>query len=216
MSKQEVLSSMCRSGLLPVFRTKDARNLFAASRAFYDAGITCVEYTMSMPNVLDRLAEGAAQLPNDLYLGLGTVIDAVTVDKAVAAGARFIATPGLSAEVVEACKRHEVVCVAGIMTPTEIMEALQLGADVLKVFPAASVGPEFFIDVLGPFPGLHLMAASKTALEELDRFVPAGAEIVTFLGESLDPVAYASGDFTTLTQTAKKYAVAIQTARKAR
>ena len=213
MNKKKLIERMCQSGLLPVFRTDDVKNLIPATKAFYDAGVTCIEYTMTMPNALQLLKEASAKLPKDLYLGLGTVFDAKTVDQAVEAGATFIASPGLSPEVVKACNRHGVVSVAGVMTPTEIMEALALGADVMKVFPSAAVGPEFCVDVLGPFPGLHLMAASKTAMQNLDAYIVAGVEIVTFLGNGLDAAAYAAGDFAAITRTAAKWVEAVQSAR---
>ena len=151
-TKQEVIEWMCQSGILPVFRTNDVRNLFPASRAFYDAGIGCVEYTMTMPDALDLVREATASLPKDLLLGAGTVMDGPTVERAVAAGAKFIASPGISAEMVAACQAHGVASVVGAVTPSEIMQALRLGADVIKVFPATSVGPVFFSEVLGPVP----------------------------------------------------------------
>jgi 2-keto-3-deoxy-6-phosphogluconate aldolase len=96
MKKQEVIERMCQSGILPVFRTDDLRHLFPASRAYYDAGIGCVEYTTSMPGILDLVREGAASLPKDLLLGAGTVLDGKTVEMAVKAGAQFIASRALA------------------------------------------------------------------------------------------------------------------------
>jgi 2-dehydro-3-deoxyphosphogluconate aldolase / (4S)-4-hydroxy-2-oxoglutarate aldolase len=214
INKQDVIACMCRSGLLPVFRTSEPKHLIPATKAFYDAGIRCVEYTMTMPNALALLKEASAQLPKDLYLGMGTVLEGPDVDRAVAAGASFIASPGLIAEVVEACTRYGVVSVPGVLTPTEILKALQLGADVMKIFPSAAVGPEFCSDVLGPLPGLHLMAASKTALQNLKEYVQAGVEIVTFLGNGLDAAAYAAGDCAAITRAAKKWVEAVQAARQ--
>lgn len=216
IDKQQVIKQMCQSGLLPVFRTDNVKNLIPASKAYYDAGIGCVEYTMTMPNAMQLVKDAVARLPKDLYLGLGTVLDAKTVDLAVEAGATFIASPGLSPEVVKACNRHGVVSVVGVMTPTEIMEALDLGADVMKVFPSAAVGPDFFVDVLGPFPGLHLMAASKTALQNLNAYVEAGTEIITFLGNGLDAAAYAAGDCAAITRVAAKLVEAVRVARQAK
>jgi 2-dehydro-3-deoxyphosphogluconate aldolase / (4S)-4-hydroxy-2-oxoglutarate aldolase len=216
IKKQAIVERMVQTGLLPVFRTSDVRNLIPATKAFYDAGIACIEYTMTMPNCMHLIRDAAAALPKDLYLGVGTVLDGKTVDLAVEAGASFIASPGLCPEMVNACNRHGVVSVVGVMTPTEIMEAIHLGADVIKVFPAGAVSPEFFADVLGPFPGLHLMAAAKSAMQRLDEFIQAGAEIITFLGNGLDAAAYASGDFATITRTAQKWVASVQTARQSK
>ncbi len=215
-NKKEVIRRMCQSGVLPVFRTTDMRYLLSATQAFYDAGIGCVEYTMTMPDVLSFLREASATLPMDLFLGLGTVLDGRTVDAAVDAGAQFIASPGLNAEMVEACKRRGVASVVGVMTPTEIMEAVRLGADVLKVFPAGAVTPEFFGDVLGPFPELCLMAAGKTVMQNLGAYIEAGAEIVTLLANALDAEAYACGDSAAITRAAKKRVEAVRAARQAK
>ncbi len=211
--KQEVIEWMCQSGVLPVFRTNDVRNLFPASKAFYAAGIGCVEYTMTMPGVLDLVREGTASLPKDLLLGAGTVMDGPTVELAVAAGAKFIASPGISAEMVQACQAHGVVSVVGAATPSEIMQALRLGADVIKVFPAISVGPGFFAEVLGPFPGICLMAAGGMTLQNIRDYVAAGAAIVTLLGNGLDPAAYAAGDCPAITRGAIKWVEAVLAAR---
>jgi 2-dehydro-3-deoxyphosphogluconate aldolase/(4S)-4-hydroxy-2-oxoglutarate aldolase len=216
MNKQEVIKRMCESGLLPVFRTADLKNLYPASKAFYEAGIGCVEYTMTMPGALDLVKEGIAKLPKELFLGAGTVMDGKTVELAVQAGAKFIASPGIDASMIEACNRLGVVSVVGAMTPSEIMTAVRLGADVIKVFPAITVGPAFFIDVLGPFPGLHLMAAGGMSLLTLKDYVTAGAEILTFLANGLEPAAYATGDCATITCTAKKWVEAVAAARKAK
>jgi 2-dehydro-3-deoxyphosphogluconate aldolase/(4S)-4-hydroxy-2-oxoglutarate aldolase len=216
MNKQEVIERMCQSGVLPVFRTSDVRNLLPASKAFYDAGIGCVEYTMTMPAALQWIEEGVAALPKELLLGMGTAMDGRMVDQAVEAGAKFIASPGLSAGMVEACRRNGVVSVVGTITPTEIMEALRLGADVIKVFPAASVGPGFFAEVLGPFPGLCMMAAGGMTLANLKDYVAAGARIVTLLANGLDAAAYASGDCPAITRAARKWVEAVQAARQAK
>ena len=216
MNKEEVIARMCRSGVLPVFRTNDVRNLLPASRAYFDAGIGCVEYTTTIPNILELVKEAIASLPGDLLLGVGTVMDGRGVDLAVAAGAKFIASPGLSAEMVEACKGHGVVSVVGAITPTEIMEALRLGADVIKVFPATSVGTIFFSEMLGPFPGLHLMAAGGMNLLNVKDYVAAGAKVVTFSANGLEAAAYAAGDCATITRAAAKWVAAVGVARQAK
>ncbi len=216
IDKKQVLQRMCDSGILPVFRTGDVRHLFPASKAFYDAGIGCVEYTMTMPGALDLIREACLGMPEDLFLGAGTVMDPASVARAVKAGARFIASPGFAPEVVKACKRHKVVSVVGAMTPTEMMEALSLGADVIKVFPANVVGPAYFAEVLGPFPGACLMAAGGINVANVKDFVAAGAQIVTLLGNGVDAEAYAAGNVANITRAARKFVKAVQEARASR
>jgi 2-dehydro-3-deoxyphosphogluconate aldolase/(4S)-4-hydroxy-2-oxoglutarate aldolase len=214
MNKKEVIERMCASGVLPVFRTSDIRHLTAASNALYDAGIACVEYTMTMPKALEMIQQGTAALPKDLFLGAGTIVDGETVDRAVQAGAKFIASPGVSPAMIEACNRHGVVSVVGAVTPTEIMHALDLGADIIKVFCAASVGPVFFENMPGPFPGICMMAAGGMTLQNLKDYIVAGAQIVTMVPNLADPDAYASGDCQIITRTAAKWVAAVKAARQ--
>jgi 2-dehydro-3-deoxyphosphogluconate aldolase/(4S)-4-hydroxy-2-oxoglutarate aldolase len=166
-----------------------------------------------MPNVLQLVREGLAALPRDLLLGVGTVMDGRGVEAAVEAGASFIASPGTSRAMIEACRRSGVVSIVGAMTPTEIMKAVELGADVIKVFPAVCVGPGFFVDVLGPFPGLHMMAAGGMTLATVKGYVAAGVQIVAFLANGMEPAAYAAGDCATITRTAAKWVEAVRSAR---
>jgi 2-dehydro-3-deoxyphosphogluconate aldolase / (4S)-4-hydroxy-2-oxoglutarate aldolase len=216
MNKQELVKRMCDSGVLPVYRTSDISHLTAATKAIYDGGIGCVEYTMTMPNALEMIKQGIAELPKDISLGAGTVTDGKTVDAAVKAGATFIASPGISPEMIKACCSNGVVSVVGAVTPTEIMNALDLGADIIKVFCAASVGPVFFENMLGPFPGICMMAAGGITLQNLKDYVRAGAEIVTYVPNLVDPAAYAAGDAAPLTRTAATYVQAIKAARQSR
>lgn len=213
MSKQEVIERMCQSGVLPVFRTTDVTHLLPASRAFYDAGIGCIEYTLTMPDPLQLIRSAVAALPSDQFVGAGTVMNERHAEQAIEAGARFIAGPGLKPEVVKVCSRLGVVCVAGAITPTEIMLALDLGADVIKVFPACAVGPGFFAEVLGPFPAACLMAAGGITAGNVKEYVRAGAKIVTFLANGIDARAYAAGDVQRITQAAAAFVRIVQSAR---
>ena len=115
---------------------------------------------------------------------------------------------------IKACKRNGVASVVGAVTPTEIMNALDLGADVIKVFCAASVGPVFFENMLGPFPGICMMAAGGITLQNLKDYIAAGAEIVTYVPNLVDPAAYAAGDGAPLTRTAVTYVETVKAARQ--
>jgi 2-dehydro-3-deoxyphosphogluconate aldolase / (4S)-4-hydroxy-2-oxoglutarate aldolase len=214
MNKQEIVKRMCESGVLPVYRTSDVKHLASASKAIYDGGIKCIEYTMTMPGALDLIRQSVAALPKDAAFGAGTVTDGKTVDQAVEAGATFIASPGISPEMIKACNRNGVASVVGAVTPTEIMNALDLGADVIKVFCAASVGPVFFENMLGPFPGICMMAAGGITLQNLKDYIRAGAQIVTYVPNLIDPAAYTAGDGAPLTRTARTYIETVKAARQ--
>jgi len=212
--KKKLVEEMCGAGILPVFRTRDLKHLMAASRAYYDAGIRCIEYTLTMPDALKLVREAVKTLPKDMVVGAGTIFDAATVEKAVKAGAQFIAGPGFVPEVVAACRTLGVASVAGALTPTEIGAALKAGADVIKVFPACAVGPGFFAEVLGPFPGTVLMAAGGINIGNVGDYIKAGAGVATLLGNGLDAKAYAAGDAAAITAAARKFVDAVALARR--
>jgi 2-dehydro-3-deoxyphosphogluconate aldolase / (4S)-4-hydroxy-2-oxoglutarate aldolase len=214
MDKRDVIARMSESGVLPVFRTHDVRHLIAASEAIGAAGIDCVEYTMTMPGALELIREARDQLPERMLVGAGTIMDGKTVERAVRAGARFIASPGCSPAMIAACKARGVPSVVGAITPTEIMDALRLGADVIKVFPAPSVGADFFAEIQGPFPGVVLMAAGGMSPAILGQYVAKGARIVTCLANGLDAEAYRSGRVQGITRAAKRWVAAVRRARE--
>lgn len=214
MQRDELIERMCGPGLLPVFRTHQLEHLMAASRAYCEAGISCIEYTLTMPDALTLVHRAVAELPAGCAVGAGTVMDPGTVELAVQAGATFIAGPGFCPEVVAACRRLGVVSVVGAITPTEIMLALRAGADVIKVFPASAVGPSFFAEVLGPFPGVRLMAAGGINLGNVSDYVRAGASVVTVLANGLAAPAYEEGRMADLRAAAQQLLTTIAAARR--
>ena len=215
MNKQAVIDRMTESGVLPVFRTDDVNNLIPAGRAIGEAGIGCIEYTLTMPDALGLIRKARKELPKAILIGMGTVMDGKTVEKAVRAGAQFIASPGCSPAMIRACKALGVPSVVGAITPTEVMNALKLGADVIKVFPAPSVGPGFFAEIQGPFPGVVLMAAGGMSPGNLDEYVARGAQIITCLANGLDAEAYRTGRVQAITRVAGKWVAAVRRARGA-
>lgn len=214
INKQTVIAHMIESGVLPVFRTQDVRHLISASRALGEAGIGCVEYTLTMPDALAHVRTARKQLPETLLVGAGTVLDGKGVERAVRAGAQFIASPGCSPAMIAACVDRGVPSVVGALTPTEIMEALRLGADIIKVFPAPAVGPDFFAEVLGPFPDAILMAAGGLTPTNLGAYVIKGAQVVTCLANGLDAEAYRTGRVQNITRAAQQWVAAVRRARQ--
>lgn len=208
-----MIERMCEPGVLPVFRTNDVRHLMKASLAYYDAGIRCVEYTLTMPDALGLIKQASQELPPDMIIGAGTILDSQDVAKVVKAGAKFIASPGFNPEVVRACAKLKVASVVGAITPTEIANALKCGADVIKVFPAGAVGPVFFSEVLGPFPGVRLMAAGGINIHNAGDFIRAGASVVTVLGNGIDAKSYASGKCAPITRAAREFVRVVRDAR---
>ncbi len=205
-----VMDRMCDIGVVPVFRTDRTDRLVPAARAYYEGGMHVIELTMTMPDALTWIEKGRSGLPEDTTLGAGTVLDAETARLAILAGAQFIVSPGLAPKVIEMCHRYGVPVIPGAMTPSEIMQALDLGVDVIKVFPA-NIGLGYFADLVAPFPQVRFMAAGGPITPDLaTQYYAAGAKVVTIAGQGLDKEAFETGDSDRLTATTKDYLAALR------
>ncbi len=209
-SKLPVVDNLCRIGVSPVFRTDRTDRLIGAARALYDGGMKVVEFTMTMPDALRWIEKGRAELPADCVLGAGTVLDPETARMAILAGAQFIVSPGLAPRVIEMSHRYGVPVIPGALTPSEIMQALDYGVELIKVFPA-NVNLPYFADLVAPFPQVGFMAACGGITPDVAKqYFKAGAKVVTVAGQSLDAQAFQNGDFAKLTEVVKSYLAGIR------
>ena len=169
-SARETLEELLAHRVVPVVVVADAALAPPLGDALVAGGLPVAEITFRTDAAEEALRALAAR--GDLLVGAGTVTRAELVDRAVDAGARFVVTPGLSAAVVERCRARGVPVVPGIATATELMAALDLGCDVVKLFPAEAVGGVAALQALAaPFPGV--------------RFVPTGGVTAASLGAYL-------------------------------
>lgn len=172
------LEALQRERIVVVIRGAESSTLAQALRALYEGGLRIFEITVEAPGAIDALSSVRQQLPEDALLGAGTVLDAGTAALTVAAGARFIVSPILSLEVCHAARAHGVPCMLGGMTPTEIHTAYQYGSEVVKVFPASTVGATFMRELKGPLGFIPLCPTGGITIENAGAFLEAGAVAV--------------------------------------
>jgi 2-dehydro-3-deoxyphosphogluconate aldolase/(4S)-4-hydroxy-2-oxoglutarate aldolase len=122
-------------------------------------------------------------------------------------------SPGLAPDVIETCHQYGVAVVPGAVTPTEIMQAIKLGVDLVKVLPAFWVTPKCFPDMLAPFPQLRFMAAAGITLDNVGEYIASGVAVVTLAAQSADAEAFAEKDYARITRTAKQFVAAVHEAR---
>lgn len=152
----ELLTRIAAVGVIPVIEIESADSAVPLAEALIAASLTLIEITLRTPSALDAIRAVSADAR--LLVGAGTVIDAAQVDAAAAAGARFVVSPGISAEVVERCRELGLLCLPGVATPTDIMAGLALGLDTLKLFPAETIGGSAAVKALsGPFPQVRFI-----------------------------------------------------------
>ncbi len=204
MSKKETLSQILSTGVVAVIRMKDPKRLAKVVEAIRSGGVKCIEITMTVPGAVEIIAEMARTAPPDVLVGAGTVTDKNTTLDVIKAGAKFVVGPVLNLEMIAACKNNDVVCMPGCFSPTEILGGWNAGADIIKVFPATSLGPKYFKDIAGPFPHIRLMPTGGVSVDNVGEWVAAGAVAVGIGGDLLDKKAIEEERYEVLTERAKR------------
>lgn len=200
-------------GLVAVIRAGSAEQAVHIALAVAAGGVLPIEITMTVPGAIDVIRQATKKLPGDILLGAGTVLDVSTAVTAIRAGAEFIVSPSLEPDIIKVCRKMGKVAIPGVFTPTEIVAAIRAGADIIKLFPASIGGPDLIKDLRGPFPALKLMPTGGVTLENAGDFIRAGAAAVAVGGNLVNKQAIAQGDYTTITETARKFTAAILEAR---
>ena len=149
-------------------------NIAVCARALVEAGVRFVEVTIDSPGAVPFLESAEKKLKEGVF-GAGTVTVPELAEKAIRAGARFLVTPNFNPEVIRIARSHQIPIFSGAMTPTEIFSAYQSEADVIKVFPAATLGSAYFKELRGPFPEIPLVATGGITVDNAPQFFAAGA-----------------------------------------
>jgi 2-dehydro-3-deoxyphosphogluconate aldolase/(4S)-4-hydroxy-2-oxoglutarate aldolase len=210
-----VVTAIERSGVVAVIRLTDASALRSVAEALAEGGVRAIEVTMTVPRAVELIAELASTLPPESIVGAGTVVDADTARRVIAAGARFVVGPVFRPAVIEACHGADVPCMPGCFSPTEILNAWDAGADVVKVFPATALGPGFFRDVRGPLPDVRMMPTGGVTRENAGEWIKAGAVAIGVGTALVDRAAVAERRFGEITARARHFVEAVQMARGA-
>lgn len=209
MSKEQVLAAILEAKVVAVIRMKDAARVADVAAALLKGGIGALEITMTVPGAVEIIrAMARAKAPGTL-VGAGTVLDAGTATDVIAAGADFVVSPITDRDTVEACRDAGVLVAPGAFTPTEIVAAWRAGADIVKVFPATSLGPQFFRDLRGPLPQVRLMPTGGVTLENAAEFIAAGAAAVGIGTALVDAKMVEAGDWAGLEARARRLAASL-------
>jgi 2-dehydro-3-deoxyphosphogluconate aldolase/(4S)-4-hydroxy-2-oxoglutarate aldolase len=181
----EVAARIEAGRLLAIVRRSDPDDARAAVATLLGAGVPAVELSLAVDGALETLRRAVEESPPDALLGAGTVLDAAGAEAAIDAGARFLISPGLAPEAAAAARERGVLHIPGAMTPTEVATALGAGAPLVKLFPAAHLGPGYVRDLLAPFPGARLVATGGVGEGNATDFLDAGAAVLA-VGGALD------------------------------
>ena len=172
MSKEVINGIDFSASLIAIIRSNSTDEGRKFAHALVAAGVDLIEFTTTTPGVFDLIEEFSGLA--DVKIALGTAMSKEDVENGKKAGAKIVVSPHTSEEVIRATKNAGLVSVPGVATPTEIADALRFGADVLKFFPASSLGVSYLKSVRDPFPGNTWIATGGIALADVDAWVKAG------------------------------------------
>ncbi len=209
-----VLSEIESTGVVAIIRAQASDDLLDVVAALREGGVSCVELTMTTPNALEVIRAAGQRFADGAVIGIGSVLDAETARAAILAGAQFVVTPILDGATIQLCKRYSKIVIPGAFSPTEIVSAWQAGADLVKVFPATKLGPEFFKDVKGPMPHIKLTPTGGVNLNNAADFIRAGAAAIGVGSALVSRELLASHDWPAITRTAAAFLDAGQRARQ--
>lgn len=198
-------------GIVPVLRARSADEGRALVEALVAGGITVMEVTMTVPGAVELLRTLKREYGGKLLLGSGTVTTAEQAVATIEAGAEFVVSPSLHADVVEVTKEMRKVSIPGALTPTEVITAWRAGADYVKIFPCSAMGGASYLKaLLAPFPELQLIPTGGVTLQTAADFLKAGARALGVGTDLVNPKAIAEGKPETVTQTARAYVEIVQ------
>ncbi len=207
------LAPVLESGVIAVVRLPAAVRLHDATRALALGGVSAVEVTLTTPGAIAAIAS----LVSDdslagCVVGAGTVLDESAARSVMDAGARFVVSPTLDRAVIRACRDRDVPCIPGAFTPTELLEAWRAGAQLVKLFPAAAVGPAYLRDVLAPLPFLRLVPSGGVSLDNAGAWIRAGAAAVSIGSALVSSDLLERGAAGTAELTARAHALVVHVA----
>ena len=212
-TRSEIVAEVEKLGVVAIIRMPDPAALRAVVDALAEGGVRALEVTMTVPRAIELIKEIAPTLPADFLFGAGTLLDPDTVHRAVDAGAQFIVSPVFRPEVIKAAHEDGVPVMPGCFTPTEILSAWEMGADVIKVFPATSVGPGYLKDIRGPLPHIKLMPTGGVSIDNVGEWLRAGAVAVGVGSAIVDTKAIAAKQFNVIADNARRIVANVAAAR---
>lgn len=209
MAIPNIVDTLGGSRIIAVLRAPDADQYADVIDVLVDSGVTAIELTLTTPNTLNTVTALCEHFGNRATIGVGTVLRAEDAVTAIEAGAKFIVAPNLNTDVVTAALERGVPVLPGVLTPTEVAAALELGISAVKLFPAQAVGAGYLKHLRGPYPNLQGIPSGGVDLEGAKQWLAAGAPAVSVGGPLLGDV-FSTGDLNALREKSRAFTVAFE------
>lgn len=211
MQRVQILQKLKNCGVIAVVRSDKMTTGLRICEALVAGGITGLEITFSIPSadlLIKQLTE-QYQTNEQVVIGAGTVLDAITARIAILAGARYIVSPSFDMETAKICNLYQIPYLPGCMTITEVKQALTAGVDIVKLFPGSAFGPSFIKALKAPLPHANVMPTGGVSLDNMDEWIRCGAVTVGVGGNLLEPAK--TGNYKEITRQAAQYVLKFRT-----
>ncbi len=212
-TREQILETVLDARIIAIIRLRDGNQLLRTADAVYAGGVRVIEFTLNTPGALEAIRR-CRETMGEAIIGAGTVLSAEDTEAALDAGAEIIVAPDTKAAVVEVAHRRGAVAIPGAYTPTEIARAMDLGADLIKLFPAKGLGPEYLREILAPLEDARLVPTGGVTVDNAGAYLEAGAAALAVGGGIVNNGLVASGDFGAITENARAFVEAVQRARE--
>lgn len=213
LPKTLLLEKLVEGGVIAVVRRVPTEKIDRVAESLVRGGVTALEITVDSEDAFSSIERLSRQLKGDAIVGAGTVIDAESAAMAIQSGADFLFSPSLHQDVIRVAARYGKICVPGVLTPTEMITAMEWGADLVKLFPAASFGPAYLHAVKAPFPHIPIIPTGGIDEHNAAAFIQAGAAALGIGGTLVDRKSIEAGDFASVEKAAQTYVELVREAR---
>lgn len=214
MSKAKTLQKIRELGLLAVIRGPSEELTLEMVAALVAGGVIGIEITYTTPNAAEVVSKLAQRFGDEIVLGMGTLIEPAQAAEAAQAGAQFLVSPHTEPALAQAMVATGLPIMMGALTPSEVMESVRLGSDVVKLFPGSLGGPAYMKALKGPFPNIPMMPTGGVEKDNIAAWFAAGA-VAVGAGSQLCPKNLAvAGKFDEITAIARSFVTAVATARR--
>ncbi len=208
------LQRMMDTGIVAVLRAESSEQALKIAEAVRSGGIDLIEITLTVPGAIEVIKDLKESYPGgQILIGAGTVLDSETARLAILAGAEFIVSPILNFEMIRLCNRYQKICMPGCMSITEMVEAMEAGADVIKLFPGSAFGPSIIKAIKGPLPQAPILPTGGVSLDNVDQWIKNGCIAVGVGGELTR--GGKKGNYAPVEETARQFIEKIKEARQA-
>jgi len=202
--KVQHLQKIYDSGVVAVIRAENGEEALKITEAIKKGGLSIIEITMTVPGAVEVIKELSNEFDeNEVLIGAGSVLDSETARSCLLAGAEFIVSPTIDAETIKLCNRYNKIVMPGAMSVNEVQRAMELGSDIVKVFPASLFGPKIIKSIKGPLPQANLLPTGGINLQNVRDYLKAGSFAVG-VGSTLTKGAQ-EGDYNKITEVSKNF-----------